>query len=267
MRRIFPLLLLLPGLPALSLLHAETAAWRHKELRRFPAAEAHQGVAVDADHFYAITNRAIGKYRKSDGGRVGGWEDPPEGRLRHLNAGIVLEHRLYCAHSNFPKMPEESSVEIWDTRTMEHIDSIPFEKPPGSLTWVDRKDGIWYACFAHYRRDSGDPAKSRVVAYDEDWKQLAAWSFPADLIERFAGYSSSGGGFGPGGHLFVSGHDAPELYVLDLPEGGGEMEWTATIEVSAKGQAFDWDRHEGGGVVYSIQRKSREVIVSRMGKS
>lgn len=35
-----------------------------RELRRFPAPEAHQGVAVDVDHLYAITNRGIGKYEK-----------------------------------------------------------------------------------------------------------------------------------------------------------------------------------------------------------
>ena len=41
--------------------------------KRFKADEAHQGVAVDAEHFYAITNAAIGKYRKDTGERVGGW--------------------------------------------------------------------------------------------------------------------------------------------------------------------------------------------------
>jgi len=44
--------------------------WRHEELRRFPAVEAVQGVAVDEVHSYAIANRAIGKHRKDTGGRV-----------------------------------------------------------------------------------------------------------------------------------------------------------------------------------------------------
>ena len=43
--------------------------WRHEELRRFKAAEANQGVAVDAEFFYAIDNHAIGKYRKDTGAR------------------------------------------------------------------------------------------------------------------------------------------------------------------------------------------------------
>jgi hypothetical protein len=46
-----------------------------RRLKRFKADEAHQGVAVDAEHFYAITNAAIGKYRKDTGERVGGWKD------------------------------------------------------------------------------------------------------------------------------------------------------------------------------------------------
>lgn len=245
------------------MVHCESASgFEHTELRRFNAAEANQGVAVDAQHFYAITNHAIGKYRKDNGERVAGWDGGKDGRIKHLNAGVVLDGKLYCAHSNFPALPEESSVEIWDTTTMQPVESHRFENPPGSLTWVDRRDGAWFACFAHYKKTS-DPAKSCVVKFDSQWREQARWSFPAKLIARFAGNSSSGGSFGPGGHLFVTGHDASELYVLDLPESGGELIWSDTISISAAGQAFAWDRGEDG-VLYSIQRKTKEVIVSRV---
>jgi outer membrane protein assembly factor BamB len=242
------------------LLHADE--WRHEELRRFPAAEAVQGVAVDETFFYAITNRAIGKYRKDTGERVARWEDAPDGRLRHLNAGIVIDGKLHCAHSNFPKLPEESSIEVWDTATMRHLETIPLAKPPGSLTWVVPRDGHWFACFAHYR-STGDPANSRLVKFDADWKPVAEWRFPARLIERFAGSSASGGAFGPGGFLFASGHDATELYRLELPVAGGEVRWLGTVPMSAAGQAFAWDP-TGEGILYSIQRKTKEVIVSRV---
>ena len=228
---------------------ASAADWRHTELRRFKAAEANQGVAVDAQHFYAITNHAIGKYRKDNGERVAGWEGAKDGRIKHLNAGVVLDGKLYCAHSNFPTVPEESSVEIWDTTTMQPAGAHRFEKPPGSLTWVDRRDGAWFACFAHYKKTS-DPAKSCVVKFDAQWKEQARWSFPAKLIERFAGNSSSGGSFGPDGRLYVTGHDAKELYVLDVPASGGELVWRETIPISTAGQAFAWDRGEAG-VLYS----------------
>lgn len=242
---------------------ASAAELQHTELRRFKAAEANQGVAVDAQHFYAITNHAIGKYRKDNGARVAGWEGAKEGRIKHLNAGIVLDGKLYCAHSNFPALPEESSVEIWDTTTMQPIDRHVFENPPGSLTWVDRKDSAWFACFAHYKQTS-DPAKSCVVKFNDQWQEQARWPFPAKLIEKFAGMSASGGSFGPGGHLFVTGHDAKELYVLDVPASSGELQWISTIPISASGQAFAWDRSDDG-VLFSIQRKTKEVIVSRIG--
>lgn len=235
--------------------------WRHQEVRRFPAAEAHQGVAVDADHFYAITNRAIGKYRKSDGIRVGGWEGAKDGPIQHLNSGIVIGDRLHVAHSNFPKLPEESSLEIWDTTTMQPVARHVFPEAPGSLTWIVPEGKGWLACFAHYRKTS-DPAKSRLVRFDADWKPLATWSFPAALIERFAGSSSSGGAIGPGGTLFLSGHDAKELYLVTLPDAiEGEIRWDHTLPVSAEGQAFAWDPSENG-TLYSISRSSREVIVS-----
>lgn len=124
-------------------------AWRHEELRRFKAEEARQGVAVDAEFFYAITNEAIGKYRKDNGAKAGEWKDTNEGS------------------------------------------------------------------------------------------------------------------FGPDGNLFITGHDAQELYVLGPPRKGADIPWKAAIPISAHGQAFAWDRAEKG-ILYSIERKTHEVIVSRI---
>jgi hypothetical protein len=239
--------------------------WKHEELRRFKAAEAKQGVAVDAEFFYAIDNYAIGKYRKETGERIAGWDGGKGGRIQHLNAGMVLNGKLYCAHSNFPKLPEESSVEIWDTATMQPTGSHRFEAPPGSLTWALPRSNEWFTCFAHYKSTS-DPAKSQVVRYDAEWKRLASWSFPPELVQRFDKNSSSGGGFGPENKLFVTGHDAKELYVLAIPETGSTLKWTATIPISAAGQAFNWDPVKPGEF-WSINRGSREVIVSRITRS
>jgi hypothetical protein len=60
-------------------------------------------VAVDDEHVYAITNAAIGKYRKDTGERVGGWKESADGHIKHLNAGLILDGRLWCAHSNYPR--------------------------------------------------------------------------------------------------------------------------------------------------------------------
>ncbi|MDB6139214.1 MAG: hypothetical protein JWO94_2286 [Verrucomicrobiaceae bacterium] len=257
----FPLFAVIAALTA-TVKGADTAAWRHEELKRWPAAEANQGVAVDDEFFYAITNSEIGKYRKDTGQRVGGWKGEKHGSIKHLNAGLVLEGKLYCAHSNFPEIPEESSVEIWDAATMQHIGQHRFDKPPGSLTWVDQRGTEWFACFAHYKKTS-DPALSRVVKMDAQWQPLATWSFPPSLVTRFAGNSSSCGAFGPGGHLFATGHDARELYVLDPPESGTELDWQGTVPITAEGQAFAWDKSQPG-ILYSIKRSTREVIVSRI---
>lgn len=237
------------------------ASWTHQEQHRFKAAEAHQGVAVDEKHFYAITNEAIGKYRKADGTRVGGWQDAPGGHIKHLNAGVIVQGKLHCAHSNYPERPVINSMEVWDTQTLQHIQTIPLSHGQGSLTWVDHHQGQWFACFAQYAK-TGDPAQTRVACYDATWNPTGEeMTFPQPMIQKFGQNSASGGSFGPGGLLFVTGHDAPELYVLARPATQATFEWQGVIPISAHGQAFAWDRSHPG-VLYSIDRKTHEVIVS-----
>lgn len=240
---------------------APTAALVEK--RRHPAAEAFQGVAVDAEHFYAITNRAIGKYRKDTGARVACWEGDSQGPVQHLNSGIVHEGKLFVAHSNFPKMPEESSLEVWEVDRLRFLERHVFPSPPGSLTWIVPEGEGWLACFAHYRKTS-DPAKTRLLRYDGEWKVQASWAFPTALVERFGNASSSGGALGPDGKLYITGHDAREVYVLRLPEGpDGQLVWEATLAIATAGQAFAWDP-SNPRLLYSIERKTREVVVSEL---
>ncbi|HRJ09926.1 MAG TPA: DUF1080 domain-containing protein [Prosthecobacter sp.] len=241
---------------------AGKGGWTHEELRRFKVDEAHQGVAVDGAHFYAITNTAIGKYRKDTGGRIGGWQAEKGGRFKHLNAGVVLDGKLWCAHSNYPELPMRSSVEIWDAATLEHLQSVDLTSAGGSLTWVDRRDGWWYACFAQYAR-TGDPARTRVVRFDLNWKPAGELSFPPEMVAKFGKNSSSGGSFGPDRHLYITGHDAQELYVLSQPVTGDAWTWRGVIPITAHGQAFAWDRAKPG-LLYSIDRGTKEVIVSRV---
>jgi len=242
------------------------AAWQHEEVRRFPANDAVQGVVADAQFFYAIASRALGKYRKDTGERVGGWTGPKDGPIKHLNAGVVVDGLLWCAHSNFPEQPPTSSVECWDTATMQHVKSHSFGRHEGSLTWVDRRGAHWIACFAHYAKTGGEtdnPALTQVVEFDDQWRRLSGWVFPGRLIERFAGFSASGGAFGPEGFLFVTGHDAKELYVLSFPGAGSVLKWEDTIRISAEGQSFSWDPARPG-YFFSISRKTKEVIAARI---
>ncbi len=191
------------------------------------------------------------------------------GPLTHLNAGIVHEGRLYAAHSNYPGVPMLSSVEIWDTRTMQHVGSHSFGRTDGSLTWIDRRGGGWIACFAHYGRKGGEPGRgpewTRLVEFDDDWRQTGAWALPADLLAHISGngYSCSGGAFGPGGFLYVTGHDNAELYVLDFPDAGPVLNWIAMIPVAAQGQAFCWDPVDRN-VIHMLSRSSHEIISGRV---
>lgn len=248
---------------------APGGSWEYREIRRFPAVEARQGVAVDAEHLYVISNHALGKYRRASGERVGGWECPEGEPLIHLNAGLVVDGILHCAHSNFPGVPMFSSIERWDTETMEHVGTQSFGRTDGSLTWFDRHGDGWVACFVHYGRRGGEPDRgpewTRLVHYDSDWKERGGWVFPADLMTKLAerGYSVSGGAFGPGGYLYVTGHDHAELYVLEMPTAGYTLKWIDTVPIATEGQAFAWDKDDPGRF-FSISKRDREVVEGKV---
>ena len=238
--------------------------WTSREIVRFRAIEANQGVAVDEEFFYAIDNRRIGKYRKVNGEKVAEWKDEQGGSFIHLNSGFIKDGKLIVSHSNFPGVPMFSSVEIWDIKTMKHIGSHSFGIGPGSLTWIAYRNGFQYACFADYTGGSGNPGKgpayTQLVRYDDQWRAVGGWGFPAELVQKFGNSSASCGAFGPGGLLYVTGHDAKEIYVLDFPKGGSILQWIATIPAPLEGQAFSWDP-EREHVVYGIVRKTKEVVV------
>ena len=265
----------LPALPPVGQL--TTPGWRFEELRRFKAPEAGQGVAVDREFFYAINNHTIGEYRKDSGERVAGWEGGAGGEIIHLNAGIIHRGRLYGIHSNYPGVPMLSSLEIFDPATLTHVDSHSFGRMDGSFTWLDRSTELtagrradrWIACFVHYGSRGAEPnrdgAWTQIIAFDDEWRRTAGWALPPDLIARFGGrgYSASGGAFGPGGHLYLTGHDNTELYVVDFPKAGSVLKWIATLPIPAEGQAFCFDP-EKKDMLYLILKRAKEVIVGRV---
>lgn len=256
-----------PGLPPIGQL--TTPGWRYEELRRFKAAEAGQGVAVDRDYFYAINNHTIGKHLKATGERVAGWEGGAGGDIIHLNAGLVAGGRLLTVHSNYPGVPMLSSLEIFDPATLRHVGTHSFGRMDGSFTWLDRRGERWIACFVHYGEKGAEPGRNntwtQIVAFDDEWRRTAAWALPPALLARFGerGYSASGGAFGPGGHLYLTGHDNTELYVVDFPPAGSVMKWIATLPFPSEGQAFCFDPDQPD-LLYSILKRSKEVIVGRV---
>ena len=56
-------------------------------MRTLTIPEANQGIAVDAEHFYAVDNQTIAKYNKRTGERVDMWEGAEGGPIIHLDSG------------------------------------------------------------------------------------------------------------------------------------------------------------------------------------
>jgi hypothetical protein len=233
-------------------------------VRRFPAEEASQAVAVDDRYFYAIASAAIGKYDKATGRAVLKWVGEPQGRIAHLNSGVVLRGELYCAHSNYPHIPMESSIEAFDTKTMTHLRSMPLPAGHGSATWVDYGDGAWWVTFAHYSGRGGEPGKgseaTRLVRFTNDWRPAGEWTFPQPIVARWGEMSSSGGTLASRGLFYTTGHDSPELYVLKRPGTGQALTLAQIVRVESEGQGLALDRREHR--LYTIQRRTHEVLVS-----
>lgn len=233
--------------------------------RRIAAPEARQGVASDGRFVYAIDNRRIGKYAMTTGRRIASWDGDPK-QFRHLNSCTLVGRELVCAASNFPALPQASSVEFFDAADLVHLRTVSLGLGPGSLTAMDRHDNQWWAVFANYSRRGGQPGRDHrstvLVRMDDNFHQLEAWTFPATIVQRFAPYSVSGASWTSDGRLIVSGHSRPELYYVALPAAGTELVHVSTIAAATRGQAIDWDPIDTT-LLWSIDRKRRELVASR----
>ena len=275
-----PLLLVLPLVFRVGPAPPEPDA-RFVEVRRYLAPEAHQGVAVDAVHFYAIGNRVLAKYRKDTGGRVATWFADDDRPLVHMNAGVVLGDELHVAHSNYPSAPTVGSIEVFDTATLGHVRTESLGVTAGSFTWLDRtgagpgmavpndtgRPPSGWRMFAHYELFdhagyATGTASTELRRTDRRGRPLEGWVFPAALVAKFRPNSCSGGAWGPDGKLYVTGHDEPEVYRLRLPAAGSELVWEATLPAPLRGQGVAWDRGEPG-VLYGVDRAAGQVVVMR----
>lgn len=239
-----------------------------QELRRLPAVEARQGVAVDAGRVYAVDNSAIGQYDKRTGARLGEWRGDPA-LFPHLNSCQRVGAELVCAASNYPSVPQASSVEFFDADTLEHRRSHSLGPGiGGSLTAITWRDGSWWAVLANYDARGGEPGRDHratlLARLDADFQREAAWLFPDAVLERIAPRSVSGMAWDDDGRLYVTGHDRPELYVLALPEAGATLRLLAVVAIPTPGQAIDLEPAATGARLWSIDRPRREIVVSRL---
>ena len=238
-------------------------------LARFDAPDARQGVAVDADHYYATNNFSITKHAKKDGAEMMRWAGRAEGDpLFHLDSLAEYDGRLYASHSNYPIWPMTSSVEVWDAATLEHVATHSFGIDRGSFTWLDRHDGYWWGAFANYDKVQngqsepyGHTRRTQVVQLNDQFTVLQSWVLPDGILERISPMSNSGGSWGPDGFLYLTGHDHGETYVMQIPAAGSVLDWMATVKVPLmEGQGIAWDRSSGDRTLWAIQKRGRIVL-------
>ena len=168
-----------------------------RTLRRY-SSTARQGVAVGPADLYAVSNWELVRYDKQTGEKRAEWTGDKT-RFPHINSCAVIDRELVCASSNFPGVPQVSTVEVFDPVTLAHRRSVALGLGTGSITWVDRKDGFWWAMFANYDGKGGEPPRDHrhttLVKFDAEWRRLEAWALPASILARIAPMSVSGGGW------------------------------------------------------------------------
>ena len=252
--------------PMFALLAAAMLPLHAVEVRRIASRDAHQGVASDGQHLFAISNHSITRIDEASGRQEVRWVGDPE-RFRHLNSCIVRKAELVCADSNYPDIPMDSRIERFNAVTLQHLGSLQLGVGYGSLTWADWHDGAWWACYANYDRWGGTPGRDHratmLVRYDSGWHEVARWRFPQAILDRFAPMSASGGAWGTDGLLYVTGHSRPELYALRVPQGGGTLVPVAIITTATHGQAIGWDRKDER-LLWTIDRGMNELVSSRV---
>jgi hypothetical protein len=220
-----------------------------------------QGAAADEKHVYAVSSTHVARYDRKTGKRLGVATTPD---TKHLNSGFVWKGKVYCAHSNYPKAPEESDIRVFDpandTLTVFHS----FKDPPGSLVWNirDKEDAAWWCCFAKYGKEKN--AGTLVLKMDNDFKELARWTFPKNVTDDWDGMSASGG-IWDGETMLVSHHHFKVLYRLRLPKQGTELEFVEAVRCPFPGQGIAVDPLVKSGLV-GIDRDKKAILFAEREK-
>lgn len=239
-------------------------------LTRFKSDDARQGVAVDAKHIYAISNKRISKLLKSNGILVksSSPETARKASITHLNSGVIHDGQLYTAHSNWPHPFIRNSIEVWTAENLKHVTTHFLSTDNAYLSWLDHHQGAWWAAFVEYpvvtqefTQHNFAELKTRVVKMDDSFRITKRYRFPVALLQRLYPMSNSGASWGPDGCLYLTGHNRSELYVARLPASGDTLHWTATISLpDIEGQGIAWDRDSSEPRLYGIRRSSMEIL-------
>ncbi len=218
-----------------------------------PSADAVQAACADEKFVYAVNNTRLVKYERATGREI----SKSEGEAYHLNSGLFWKGKIYCAHSYYPKKPNDSDIRVCDPETMKLTVFHSFQNPPGSLTWALPKDENWWCCFAHYGATN---SKTVLVSYDRDWKELGRWTFPEKLLADWD-KSSLSCGIWDGDTLLATGHDKKRIYRLKVPMKREVVEWLASYDSPFPGQGIATDPKTGGLV--GIDRGQKKIVFAK----
>ena len=247
-------------IPFLSL--SQTEAFKNKVIKKIPT-EANQGVAVDNEFYYAISNTKISKHYKTSGELVASWqanvEDSRFKHFKHMNSGTVINGKLYVAHSRYNIDPNDNTLEVFliNGKMMEHEKTIRMPRKHGSLTWADKHpDGSWWICYAVY--GEGINQNTKLVKYqykNEEFVEEKSWFFPKEVVENWGDMSCSGGSWGPDGKLYTTGHDHKKAFVLELDHSDKLKYIRTENNMGFFGQAIAWDRFTDKSILWGIEKR------------
>jgi len=235
---------------------------KNRVIKKVPT-EANQGVAVDKNYYYAISNTRITKHNKTTDETVATWQADTNNKafehFKHMNSGTVIGGKLYVAHSRYNIDPNDNTIEIFNVKNelLEHEETIPMPREHGSLTWIDKhSDGSWWICYAVYGQ--GVNNKTKLVKYyykNNKFVEVKDWFFPKEAIENWGDMSCSGGSWSTEGFLFTTGHDHANAFVLQLDKTN-ELKYVRTeSNMGFYGQAIAWDRFSKEPILWGIVKR------------
>jgi hypothetical protein len=224
----------------------------YKQQSFIPSIYAVQAAAADEQFAYAISNSKVAQYDR----KTGELKKISTGDAEHLNSGWIWQGKIYCAHSNFPKLPEKSDLRVYDPDTGKLTIHHSFTKSLGSLTWAirDPENKFWWSCFAYYQKDN---AKTYLAKMDDEFKELQRWSFPEKVVGDWDNASASCG-IWDGDTLLVTHHHFKVLYRLKVPEKGGTLEFVEALSCPFPGQGIAYDPVTKGLV--GIHRPEKKIL-------
>ena len=236
-------------------LHFETSftlTLCYKQQNFIPSDHAVQAATADEKYAYAISNSKVAQYDRKTGKQMQLSDGPAE----HLNSGWVAKGKIYCAHSNFPKLPQKSDIRIYDPLTNKLSIHHEFKNSEGSLTWCirDPEDKFWFCCFAYYQKDN---SKTYLVQMDNEFQELKRWRFPEKVVKDWDNASASGG-IWDDNSLLVTHHHYKVLYRLKLPAKGNQLELIEALSCPFPGQGIAYDPLTKGLV--GIHRPEKKIL-------